>query len=128
MAQSTSISNYNLNMMPNVDVSVSTQGTNNTTTVAVLTATSGRTNVLTGFDVTFTGAASTTAATLTIANIGTANIVYNIPAGTLLNPLIVQLASMPQICSAGAGAAITATVTPMGAGTACSINLYGFQV
>jgi hypothetical protein len=119
-------SNTVINNMPNIDVSASATATAATAT-ATLTPAANRTNVITGFDVSFS-APPTTAGTVTLTNLGSGNYVYTIPVSTTNStPLDIQF-SAPSVNSAGAGAANVLTCTTLGAGIVSTINLYGYQI
>lgn len=119
-------SNTVINNMPNTDATASATATAATAT-ATMTPASNRTNVITGFDVSFS-APPTAAGTVTLTNVGSGNLVYTIPLSTTNNtPLIIQFTS-PMINSAGAGSANVLTCTTLGTGIISTINLYGFQI
>lgn len=122
----TLVSNTVLNNIPNQDVTASATATAATAT-ATLPAVASKTNVLTGFDVTF-NAAPTTAGTVTVTGIGSGTLTYNIPAATTsTSPLVVQLTA-PMICSTGTNQAISVACTTLGAAVTSFVNVYGFLI
>lgn len=116
-------SNNVIENMPNQDVTASATATGATATATLAASTTGRTNVLTGFDVTASG--TITAGTVTITGVGSGTLTYAIPT-TLTNGLIVQFTS-PLICSSGANSAISVACSSLGAATAF-VNAYGFLI
>lgn len=122
----TNVSNLWINNAPNIDVSASATATAATAT-ATLPAVAGKTNVLTGFDVSFS-APPTAAGTVTITNVGSGTLTYNIPVSTTNNtPLVVQFTS-PMICSTGANQTIAVACTTLGAAVASFVNAYGVLI
>lgn len=118
----TMTSNNYLENAPNINITASATATGSTAT-ATLPATVGKTNVLTGFDVSATG--TITAGTVTVTGIGSGTLTYGIPVG-MTTPLVVQLIT-PMICSTGQNQAISVACSTLGA-AASFVNAYGFQV
>ena len=115
-------SNTVINNMPNLDVTGSASQTGSTAT-ASLPAVAGKTNVLTGFDVSATG--TITAGTVTVTGVGSGTLTYGVPVG-LTTPLVVQFTA-PLICSSGTNTAITVACSTLGAATSF-VNVYGYQI
>lgn len=119
----TNISNNVLDNWPNQDVSGSATATTATAT-ATLPAVTSRTNVLTGFDVSFTTAVNA-GGTVTVTGVGSGTLTYGIPTAST-TPLAVQFTG-PLICSAGTNSAITVACSSLGT-TTSFVNVYGFLV
>lgn len=115
-------SNNQLSQSPNIDVTASATATGATAT-ATMPAVAGKTNVLTGFDVSATG--TITAGTATVTGIGSGTLTYGIPAG-MTTPLVVQFTS-PMVCTAGPNNTIAVACSTLGAASAF-VNAYGFLV
>ncbi len=102
----------------------------NASAVATLPATAGRTNYITGFEVTGTGATLGLPVTITVTGITTPiSYTYAAVAGVLVEntPLLVEF---PQPLPASAvNTAITVTCPALGAGnTNNTVNVHGFVV
>lgn len=103
----------------------------NATAAASLAAASGKTNYLTGFEVTGSGATAGLAVAVTVTGVagGTLTYIYSAAVGVLVEntPLIVQF-SEPLVASA-ANTAITVSCPALGTGAAHNtVNVHGFQL
>lgn len=112
-------------------VAASSGNVANATATASLPAVAGKTNYVTGFEITAGGATAAALVTATLAGVvgGPLSYTFGAPAGatTAAQPLIVEFAT--PLPASAANTAITVTLPALGAGnTNAAVSLHGYVV
>lgn len=97
---------------------------------AALAAVSGKTNYVSGIDISFSGATAASVKTATLAGLlgGTQSFTITVPAGATIAGQPFTLMFDPPFPASGTNTAITLTLPALGAGnTNATVNIRGFQ-
>lgn len=101
----------------------------NASAVATLAAVANKTNYVTGFDITGTGATVGLAVTATLAGLAGATLNYTVAAavGALVSNSPMTVTFSPPLPASAVGVAVTLTLPALGAGnTNACVNLRGY--
>lgn len=101
----------------------------NASAVATMAAVPGRTNSITGFDVTGTGATAGLAVVVTVAGLlgGSITFTYAAAIGVLVSNTPLRIPFPTPLAASGLNTAITVTCGALGAGSTNNVvNAYGF--